>query len=138
MNNNAGGTVSVVEIKAYPKLSKSLKEETLNQLKSFSEKLDPKPLRYFIILSTATGYIKDVKLDKDIEFDTNPILNEYLSEKEKKTITPRLLNSIYSAWLRELSFGLRKRLTEPEKKLQKFGFVGQIKNTFPLMEYSHK
>ena len=134
LNNNQGGTVSLVEVKSYPKISKSIKSEVLNQLESIANKIDSEPLRYFTLLSTATGYVKDIKSDKDISFDMKPILNDYLKSNERKLITPRLLTDVYFAWLRDLSFGLRDKLTKPERELKQFGFIDNIKNTFPKSE----
>lgn len=135
LNNNSGGTVSLVEVKSYPRVSQPTIAGTLNQLESYAQHIDRRPLRYFAILSTSTGYIKDLKTNKHIDFDTKPILNEYLSTQEKKLINPRLLNAIYSAWLRDLAFGFRdKKLTKPEEKLKEFGFINNIKNTSPFYE----
>jgi len=133
LNNSTGGTVSLVEVKSYPHISQSIRNETIQQLESYAQKINTGPLRYFTILSTATGYIKDLKDNKEIEFDTKPILKKYL-EKEESHVNPRLLNSIFSTWLRELSSGLRKNLTKPEHELEDFGFLKHIKNTYPQTE----
>ncbi len=134
LNNNTGGTVSLIEIKSYPRISQMIRGKTLAQLESHAKRIDSESLRYLTVLSAATGYIKDIKTNKEIEFNTRPILEDYLDAEERKSVNPRLLNAAYLAWLRDLSFKLRKNLTDPEEKLKKFGFIDNIENTSPLVE----
>ncbi|SRR5258708_27117950 len=134
LNNITGGTISIFEIKSYPNVPVSIKNEAFQQLEEISKGLDKKPLQYITVLSTDTGYMRDIKHDRTLEFDTRPILNSYLNSTEKKSLNPNLINSVYYTWLRDLAFGLRQTLTEPEKKLKEFGFIDNIKNSSPIME----
>ena len=137
LKNQEGQPVGLIEIKSYPKTSIEVKTKTFEQLENYANKLgNPPVLRYYTILSPATGYVMDIKNNTNIEFPTKNILEHYLP-KNIPTPNQPLLASAFSTWLRDLSLGVRE-LSQTEQKLKKFGFIDNIKGTAPVTEVAIK
>lgn len=134
LQDKNGQPVSLVEIKSYPKPSLDVQEEVIKQLRTQAEKLKNPKLRYITMLSTTTGYIEDIKKNKNLEFSTEEIIEKYTPKGGVPVLNFPILESVFSAWLRDISFGIAP-LVISEKKLEKFGFIDNIRGTVPVSEY---
>lgn len=124
-----GGTVSVVEVKSYSDLNPDIRNLILEQLEDVRKRLNQTTVQYLTILSPATGYIKNIKTNKVIEFNTQPIVNSYVAPTDRKFINGIVLESVFREWLEDLISGERKLKTNPERELLKFGFIDNIRGT---------
>lgn len=134
LQDKNGQPISLVEIKSYPKPSPSVRQAVIKQLKTQAGKLNNPKLRYITLLSTATGYIEDIKKGENIEFSTEKIIEKYTPRGGIPVLNSPILESVFSAWLRDLSFGSAPLATS-EKKLEEFGFIDNIRGTVPVAEY---
>ena len=130
LNDYKGKPISFVEVKLYPTPSEYVKRETFNILEDYADKLKDKSVRYTVILSPATGYVRNLDTHQTMEFSTNSIISEYLPGGVSSNLNSQILTSAFSTWLRDLSLGVRQ-LSQSEKKLEKIGFIDEIRGTAP-------